>query len=141
VYDVRVLVHLADRVESWALKYVVDTTAPVVKLEVRGVARPGRTVELVARQVITDAEVRTQKGVVRSRAQVRPDIKSIHALGPDGQLVTFNEDIVGRWHATYRIPATAAGPLALKVRVVDIADNARELAARIEVRATRLGSR
>jgi hypothetical protein len=141
VYDVQVVVRLADRVERLAMKYVVDTTAPVVKVAVKGRARPGRTVELVARQVITDAELRTARGEVKSVSQIRPDLKALTALGPDGQMVTFNEDATGRWHATYRIPADAKGPLALRVRAVDVADNAREQLARVDVSATTLGSR
>src|SRR5678815_3310035 len=99
VYDVKVAVKLGDRVEWFTLQYVVDTTAPLVKLQVKGRPRPGRTVELLARQIITEAELKTQKK--RLKAVIRPDIKSIVALGPDGKSVTFNEDILGRWHGLY----------------------------------------
>ncbi len=142
VYDVKVAVTLADRSVEWfTLKYAVDTTAPLVKLEVKGHARPGRTVELVARQVITQAELKTQFGVVKSKADVRPDLKSLIAIGPDGTVVKFQEDRVGRWHATWRVAADAHGRIALKLRATDVADNARELAAGIDVESTRLGSR
>jgi Ca-activated chloride channel homolog len=141
VYGVKVAVELKGRVEWLALKYVVDTTAPLVKLQVKGRPRPGATVELVARQIITEAELRTQKGGRRGKAFINPDIKSIVAAGPDGKLISFTEDRVGRWHASYRIAADAHGPVALKLRVVDIADNAREVAMSLEVPDTRLGSR
>jgi Ca-activated chloride channel family protein len=141
VYDVKVAVALSDRVEWLALKYVVDTTAPLVKLQVKGRPRPGATVELVARQIITEAELRTQKGGRRGKAFINPDIKSIVATGPDGKLFSFTEDKVGRWHATYRIAADAHGPVALKLRVVDVADNAREVAMALAVPDLRLGSR
>src|SRR5581483_2915024 len=112
-YSVRVLVTLADgSLERLALDYVVDTTAPIVKVAVKGKARPGRTVELIARQVITEAEVRTQTGRARGKAEVRPDVKYLFAVGPDGKTVSFTEDNAGRWHATYRIPAAAHGRLA-----------------------------
>ncbi len=163
VYDVKVAVKLDERrgersepsclrggcaavdarsVIQWlSLQYVVDTTAPLVKLQVTGRARPGRTVELVARQIITEAEVKTQKGKRGPKAYVNPDIKSIVAVGPDGKIVTFNEDLTGRWRADYRIPVAAHGLLALKLRVVDVADNAREMTTVIVVGDTRVGSR
>jgi Ca-activated chloride channel family protein len=141
VYQVRVAVRLDERVEWLTLPYVVDTTAPIVKLQVKGRTRPGRTVELVARQVITEAELKTQKGKRGPRATINPDIKSITALGPDGAAVTFNEDIVGHWHGLYTIPAAAHGPLKLKLRIVDVADNAREMSAELQVADTRVGSR
>ncbi|MSP58770.1 MAG: VWA domain-containing protein [Myxococcales bacterium] len=141
VYAVTVVVTLPRRrVEKLSLTYVVDTTAPVMTLQVRGARRPGHTVELVARQVITLAELRTARGVVRRRADVRPDVKRLLAVAPDGQVVTFTEDRTGLWHARYRIPATTEGPLELKLRVVDIADNAREQLATIDPGPARLGS-
>jgi Ca-activated chloride channel family protein len=139
VYDVKVAVKRAGTVDWITLQYVVDTTAPLVKLQVKGRARPGRTVELIARQVITEAELKTQKHK-RLKAFINPDIKSITALAPDGTIVVFNEDIVGRWHGLYTIPV-AAHTVALKLRVVDVADNARESETRIEIADTRLGSR
>jgi Ca-activated chloride channel family protein len=139
VYDVKVAVRSDDKVEWLKLPYVVDTTAPIVKLKVNGRARPGRTVELVARQVITEAELKTQTR--KLRAYINPDIKSITALGPDGKTVTFNEDILGRWHGLYTIPATAHGRQLLELRIVDVADNAREMKAQLDVADTRIGSR
>jgi hypothetical protein len=118
-----------DKIEWLAMHYVVDTTAPLVKLQVKGRARPGRTVEIVARQIITEAELKTSRKKIK--AYINPDIKSIVAIGPDGKPITFNEDIVGKWHALYTIPASAHGPLSLKFRVVDVADNAREMTATI----------
>jgi hypothetical protein len=95
----------------------------------------------VARQVITLAEVRTQKGRVHSKAEVRPDVKYLIAVGPDGKTASFTEDFAGRWHATYRIPAAAHGPVEIRVRAVDVADNASEQVAKVEVEDARMGSR
>jgi hypothetical protein len=141
VYEVKVAVRLTDRVEWLTLQYVVDTAAPQVSLQVKGRARPGSRIELVATQRITAAELKTQKGKRGPKAVIRPDIKTLHALTPDGKILSFSEDRLGRWRAAYTIPATAHGPIALKLRVVDIADNAREESAQIHVADTRVGSR
>jgi uncharacterized protein YegL len=141
-YDVKVAVTLADGAVEWlALKYVVDTSAPIVKLELKGRAQPGRSVELIARQVITDAEVRTDLGEPRSKAEVRPDLKSLVALTPDGKQLRFEEDRTGRWHATWRVPPDTHGRVQVRLRAVDVADNAREQLAAVDVEDTRVGSR
>ena len=57
-YPIEVLVTLADgATEQLTVHYTVDQSAPQIALEVSGEARPGGTVTLRARQVITEADL------------------------------------------------------------------------------------
>ena len=105
--------HADGQLEHLRVWYDVDTTAPTLKLEIVGTARPGATVTL--------------------RAHGDTDIARLTARAPDGTLVKLHAAGEGVWEAAYRIPDDARGSLAFAVIAVDLAANVRTQPLAIEL--------
>ncbi|MGE5186823.1 MAG: VIT domain-containing protein [Acidobacteriota bacterium] len=105
--------HADGQLEHLRVWYDVDTTAPALRLEVVGTARPGATVTL--------------------RAHGDADIGRITARMADGTLVKLHAAGERVWEAQYRIPDDARGTLAVTVIAIDLAANVRTQPLAIEL--------
>ncbi len=137
-YPIEILITGADgaqqRKRAW---YEVDSSAPLVELEVVGAARPGATVTLRARQRLTAADLARLGAagageITDGQVQILSDARRVSARIGD-EVVTFDVAGPGLWEATYTVPADARGRLAVSVVVVDLAANVRTQALGIEV--------
>lgn len=135
-YPIEVITTLADGKQSidrvW---YEVDSSAPLVKIEVIGDPRPGNRVTLRATQTLTAADRRRAHGqeLTDAKIQLLSDARRVSARGPGGEVVHFSVAGPGVWEASYTIPAVARGSVELSVVVVDLAANIRTQPLAIEV--------
>jgi Ca-activated chloride channel family protein len=127
-YPIEVITTLADGSQKLdRVWYEVDSSAPLVEVEVVGDPRPGETVTLRATQKLTRADRRRANGqkLTDARIQLLSDARRVSARGPGGEVVRFSVAAPGVWEASYAVPASARGELVFSVVVADLAANIR----------------
>jgi hypothetical protein len=128
------------RLERARLWYTVDASAPMLEVEAIGEVRPGATITLRARQIVTDADL-SQVGHDRGwltdeRAQLLQDVRRVEARiggADDGEVVDLATTGPGTWEARVTVPSDARDGFSLTLVVVDLAANVREQTVSLEV--------
>jgi Ca-activated chloride channel family protein len=140
-YPIEIAITHADgRLERARLWYTVDASAPMLAVEAIGDVRPGATITLRARQIVTDADL-SQVGHDRGwltdeRAQLLQDVRRVEArIGGDdgGEVVDLATTGPGTWEARVTVPSDVRDTFSLTLVVVDLAANVREQPVSLEV--------
>jgi len=140
-YPIEIAITHADgRLERARLWYTVDASAPMLEVEAIGEVRPGATITLRARQIVTDADL-SQVGHDRGwltdeRAQLLQDVRRVEARiggADDGEVVDLATTGPGTWEARVTVPSDARDGFSLTLVVVDLAANVREQTVSLEV--------
>lgn len=141
------ITHASGQVEIVRLSYVVDSSAPLLKLRV---VRRGRAYAIIAAQVVTKSELLRehqrqqiasgarvttttlsgrQLSQLRQRyAEIVPDLKRVEVQLPDGRVLrlrAYKRSKRGQRGGTWRPRSALQTPVLLKVVAVDIALNRR----------------
>ncbi len=136
-HPVRVIVTHADgHVETRSVWYTVDSSAPLVHLEVIGDARPGSDVTLRATQTVTRGD-RLASGPFAMRGvgiEIIDDARRVEVRTPDGDVIDLAQTVPGTWEGVWHVPAAAHGAVSLHVFAVDMAANVREQSVPVLVR-------
>jgi Ca-activated chloride channel family protein len=139
-YPIEILITHADgRPERMRVWYTVDASAAQLEVEVDGEVRPGGTVILRARQVITERDL-IQAGmspnaeITEARAQFLSDARDVQLRTPSGDVLDMSIAGPGMWVVDYEVPADARGTLSLTLFVVDLAANIDTQTIELEVR-------
>jgi len=124
-----------ERHRAW---YTVDSSAPQVRIEVVGEARPGAEVTVRATQILTEADLaqagmRSNAELTESRIQILSDARRVEVTDPAGQVLYLHVAGPGVWEGQWRIPPDAAGTQHLTVHVIDVAANVAAQPLEIEV--------
>jgi Ca-activated chloride channel family protein len=132
-YPVQIAITLEDgRQQLHHLSYTVDTLSPTVRLTVLGALVPGGRVTLVAKQIITEQELRQapshllRRGARTRRlfARVMADARQVLVRLPSGELLSLKQSEPGTWSAEWQIPTSlGAGQHWLEVISTDVAGN------------------
>lgn len=136
-YPIEIAITHADgRLERARLWYTVDASAPMLEVEAIGDVRPGATITLQARQIVTDADLsqigRDRGWLTDERAQLLQDVRRVEArIG--GEVVDLATSGPGTWEARVTVPSDVRDVFALTLVVVDLAANVREQAVTLEV--------
>ncbi len=138
-YPIEVLITHADghseRMRVW---YTVDASAAQLEVEVDGEVRPGNTVTLRARQVITERDL-IQAGmsanaeITEARAQFLSDARDVQLRAAEGDVLDFTIAGPGLWEVEYEVPSDARGTLSLELFIVDLAANVSTQSVELEV--------
>ncbi|MCU0677944.1 MAG: VWA domain-containing protein, partial [Myxococcota bacterium] len=139
-YPIEIAITHADgRLERARLWYTVDASAPMLEVEAIGDVRPGATITLRARQIVTDADLsqigRDRGWLTDERAQLLQDVRRVEARigGVGGEVVDLATSGPGTWEARVTVPSDVRDVFALTLVVVDLAANVREQAVSLEV--------
>ena len=108
----------------------------MLEVEAIGDVRPGATITLRARQIVTDADLsqvgRDRRWLTDERAQLLQDVRRVEArIG--GEVVDLATSGPGTWEARVTVPSDVRDVFALTLVVVDLAANVREQAVTLEV--------
>jgi Ca-activated chloride channel family protein len=127
-YPIEVLVTLGDgTTEHLTLHYTVDASAPQVELAVLGEVRPGASVTLRARQVITEADLaqvgRTSSSLSAERAQLLADVRRVEARAEGGDPISLAPTGPSTWESVVQLPSDIGESVTLEVFVADLAAN------------------
>jgi len=139
-YPIEIAITHADgRLERARLWYTVDASAPMLEVEAIGDVRPGATITLRARQIVTDADLsqigRDRGWLTDESAQLLQDVRRVEARvgGVGAEVVDLSTSGPGTWEARVTVPSDVRDVFALTLVVVDLAANVREQAVTLEV--------
>jgi Ca-activated chloride channel family protein len=128
-HPVRVIVtHSNGHVETRSVWYTVDSSAPLVHVEVLGELRAGADVTLRATQTVTRGD-RLEAGPFALRGggiEIIDDARRVEVRTPDGHVIDLAQTSPGTWEAPWHVPDDAHGTMAMHVVAVDLAANVRE---------------
>jgi hypothetical protein len=139
-YPIEVLVTHADgRIERLRVWYTVDASGAVLEVETIGDARPGATVMLRARQIITESDLemaglRADAELTEARAQILSDARDVSVRAPSGEVTDMTIAGPGLWEATLTIPENARGTYPVDLVIVDLAANVSTQPHTLELR-------
>ena len=136
-YPIEIAITHADgRLERARLWYTVDASAAMLEIETLGDVRPGATITLRARQIVTDADLaqvgRDRGWLTDERAQLLQDVRRVEARVGD-EVVDLATSGPGTWEARVTVPEDVGEVFELVLVVVDLAANVREQPVRLEV--------
>ncbi|AKF09073.1 VIT domain-containing protein [Sandaracinus amylolyticus] len=135
-FPIEILVTHADgHAEELRVFYTVDASAPEVAIELDGEARPGATITVRARQVITEADLAQvgRRAIDPQRAQLLADVRRVEVRAPGGAPVALVLTGPGTWEGALRVPDDAEGTMTLELFVADLAANVSTRRVPVEI--------